>query len=273
MNTYDLIAFDMDGTLLNSNKEILPDSLNAIKLAARAGKTVALSTGRCLPELQNFRRILSDVRYFICVSGALVVENPSWKVIHESSIAPEIVEELFERTKFEDVMIHILSMDSVVQSSCAQDMNRYNMGIYQTMFDDITYQPDDIRKYYDSTHVPVYKMNFYSQNETQRQRIKATLSDMPLTFSYSEISSYECSPFGTTKGSGLKMLCKHLGIPIERTIAVGDADNDLDILKTAGLAIAMGNSNRRVLEISDVIVSDNDSNGCAEAIYKYLLQH
>lgn len=271
MNNYDLIAFDMDGTLLDSNKELRPESLSAIRKASEAGKIIALSTGRCLPELRAYRHVLSAVRYFICVSGALVVENPSWNTIYESTINPSLVTELFNRTQSEDLMVHILSLDSVVQSSCAQDMNKYNMGIYQQMFDDITYQADNIRDYYLSSKIPVYKLNFYCQNEGQRQHVKSLLADMPLTFSYSEIASYECSPLGTTKGSGLRKLCDYLNIPIERTIAVGDADNDLGILKTAGLAIAMGNSNRRVIEISDVIVSDNDHDGCAEAIYNHLL--
>jgi len=271
MNNYDLIAFDMDGTLLDSDKKLRPESLAAIHRAVQAGKIVALSTGRCLPELKAFRHVLSDVRYFICVSGALVVENPSWNTIYESTISPDCVEELFHRTKDEDLMIHIHSTDSVVQSSCAQDMSKYNMGVYQKMFDDITYQPENIKDYYSSSHIPVYKFNFYCQDENQRQRVKAAISDMPLSFSYSEITSYECSPALTTKGSGLIKLCEHLRIPLDRTIAVGDADNDLDILKTAGLAIAMGNSNQRVLEISDVIVNDNDHDGCVQAIDNYLL--
>lgn len=58
---------------------------------------------------------------------------------------------------------------------------------------------------------------------------------------------------------------------VKKTIAVGDADNDLEILRTAGLAVAMGNAKERVKTEADVIVADNDHDGCAEAIEKYLL--
>ena len=58
---------------------------------------------------------------------------------------------------------------------------------------------------------------------------------------------------------------------MERTIAVGDSDNDIEILKTAGLSVAMGNARPHIKEISDVIVADNNHGGCAKAIYKYLL--
>ena len=69
----------------------------------------------------------------------------------------------------------------------------------------------------------------------------------------------------------LKKLCEHLGLPLEQTIAVGDADNDTMALKTAGLSIAMGNATEPVKALADVIVADCDHNGCAEAIDKYLL--
>ena len=88
---------------------------------------------------------------------------------------------------------------------------------------------------------------------------------------YSEISSLEISAQGVDKGVGLKKLCEYLDIPIDQTIAVGDADNDLGALKYAGLAIAMGNANEHVKKIADVIVADCDHEGCAEAIETYLL--
>ena len=86
-----------------------------------------------------------------------------------------------------------------------------------------------------------------------------------------EQASLEISAVGVTKGTGLKKLCEHLGISLEETIAVGDADNDIDVLKTAGLSVAMGNANDTVKSICDVVVSDCDHDGCAEVIEKYLL--
>ena len=82
---YQLIAFDMDGTLLDSNKKILPSSLAAISDAADAGKTVILSTGRCLPELREYLPLLTQVRYLNCVSGALVVDRQTNTAIYSCS--------------------------------------------------------------------------------------------------------------------------------------------------------------------------------------------
>ena len=70
---------------------------------------------------------------------------------------------------------------------------------------------------------------------------------------------------------GLEKLCEYLDLPLKQTIAVGDADNDTMALKTAGLAVAMGNATGPIRELADVIVADCDHDGCAEAIDKYLL--
>ena len=86
-----------------------------------------------------------------------------------------------------------------------------------------------------------------------------------------ETTSLEISAKNTTKGLGLQKLCEHLGISIDEAIAVGDADNDLDVLKRAGLSVAMGNANDNVKKIADVVVEDCDHDGCVQAIEKYLL--
>jgi hydroxymethylpyrimidine pyrophosphatase-like HAD family hydrolase len=76
---------------------------------------------------------------------------------------------------------------------------------------------------------------------------------------------------GVSKGTGLADLCEVLGVPIAEAIGVGDAFNDVPMLKMAGLGAAMGNSNEEALRAADVVVKDNDHDGIAEVIDKYLL--
>ena len=71
MKKYELIAFDMDGTLLNSKKEIDKSSLDAIKYATEKGKIVILSTGRCPSQLQMYVNDIPNLRYLNCLSGAI----------------------------------------------------------------------------------------------------------------------------------------------------------------------------------------------------------
>ena len=87
-----------------------------------------------------------------------------------------------------------------------------------------------------------------------------------------EESSVEVNAKGIHKGIGLEKLCEYLNIPLSQTIVVGDADDDIEVLKKAGLAVAMGNANEKIKQLSDVIVSDNDHDGCVEVIEKYLIK-
>lgn len=271
MSNFDLIAFDMDGTLLDSSKKIRKDSLEMIKKASSLGKIICLSTGRCLPELQPYEKELSDVRYFICISGALVYDNQKKCALEKNAVPGDEAEKIFERIRGRDLMIHLLSDDSVVEKSKISQMERYKMGIYTGTFKKITLQVDDAVEHWRKTKIPLYKINLYSKSVEERAELLPVLSDLELTFAFSEIASLECTAKNVSKGSGLKSLCRRLGIPIEKTIAVGDADNDLEILKTAGLAVAMGNANENVKNLADVTVGDNDSGGCAQAIRDFLM--
>lgn len=271
MSSYDLIAFDMDGTLLGSDKKVREDSISAINRAVRAGKTVALSTGRSLAELTDFRDQFDSIHYFMCASGAYIYDNFENKVLYSQPIPSRIISVLFERVSREDLMVHIHSNEMLVQKDKQQHMSDYNMGIYQPMFDRITLKIRDLERYCLKTGVPVYKFNLYCRNACQRSAMKERLCDLPISIAYAETTSLECSAAGVSKASGLVWLCRHMGIPVECAIAVGDADNDLEILKTAGLGIAMGNANENARSVCDVIVAGNDEGGCAEAIDKYLL--
>ena len=269
---YQLIAFDLDGTLLDSAKRIRPESLAAIEKAAAAGKTVVLATGRCIPELSAYLEQLKNVKYTICISGAAVFETASGVPVFSKEIEPELVEELLRRSEGENVMVHLLSRRSIVEKGFECHMADYNMGVYQEMFDRLTEKPEDLRRFYREQHPVVNKLNFYCRTHAQRSRLEERLSDLPLTHCYAETHSLEFTPPGVSKGSALQLLCDRLGIPLEQSIAVGDAENDLDILRTAGLGIAMGNAFEIVKQTAKVTVRSNDEDGCAQAIGEYLLK-
>ena len=168
-------------------------------------------------------------------------------------------------------MIHFFSNGrSIVSKKDISNMDKYQMSIYQPMFKRVATTVDDIIDY--AKNHPIEKINLYHQNEAARAETFEKLKDLSLSFAFAETTSLEISPSNVTKGKGLIKLCDFLDIELSKTIAVGDADNDLDVLKTAGLAVAMKNANDNVKKICDVIVADNDHDGCKEAIEKYLIK-
>ena len=97
-----------------------------------------------------------------------------------------------------------------------------------------------------------------------------TYSNIDIVLANAESTSLEVSPKGVSKALGLKTLCEHLNITLDEVIVVGDADNDIEALKVAGLSVAMGNAKQHIKDMCDVIVSDNDHDGCVDVIERYL---
>jgi len=118
----------------------------------------------------------------------------------------------------------------------------------------------------------VEKLNLFSASADIRERLHSRICGLPLAIAFAEGASLELSPRNVSKASGLVWLCGHLDIPLHKTIIVGDADNDAQVLRIAGLSVAMGNALPHIKELCDVVVADNDHDGCAEAVDRYLLE-
>ena len=271
MSRYQLIAFDMDGTLLDSGKNISPDSLEAIRRADEAGKLVALSTGRCPAELAAYMEQLSALRYVIGVSGALVYDCRTGEKLFAQYLSGEEVATILAAAEGEDVMPQALGDVGYIQRDHFDHIEEYGMGVYRPSFEKNMILKGEVRRFIREEKPKLHKINFYCRTPEQREIIERRLAGSGLQLVHSEITGLECSPGGITKGLGLEKLCGAIGLPAEQTIAVGDANNDLDILARAGLSVAMGNANAQVLAAADVVVADNDHGGCAEAIDRYLM--
>ena len=96
------------------------------------------------------------------------------------------------------------------------------------------------------------------------------LDKLPLTYNSGIPLNFEISPQNVNKGMGLEILSRVTGIPVSDMIAVGDEGNDLEMVQTAGLGVAMGNAIAPVKAVADVITNDCDHDGVAEIIETYL---
>ena len=146
------------------------------------------------------------------------------------------------------------------------------MEVYRDMFERVTVKWEDICGQYLEKPFPVAKLNIYHTSEEARNYTRQRIEELQLGVEMvnAETTSLEISAKGIDKGIGLEKLCQYLNISLSQTIVVGDADNDIGAMKKAGLAVAMGNANERIKELADVMVADNDHDGCREVIEKYI---
>ncbi len=271
MQSYELIALDMDGTALTADKRLLDETVRDMDEAAARGKTVVLATGRCMPELAGYRDKLAGVRYVIAVSGAVLYDLREDKTLYCAGIDRELVLRLVTIAGQYDAMAHLLCADaSVLPAGKAARADDYGMGPYQELYSTSAKLVPDIRAEAEA-RPSVPKVNIYFHSQADRQAAYETIKTLPLTVTFSEQAGLEMSPPGVDKGTGLRRLADMLGIPMEATVAVGDGDNDRPMLAAAGLAVAVGNADLDVIVMADAVVADNDHNGAGQAIRGLLL--
>ena len=272
MKTYKLAAFDMDGTFLNSRKEILPSTVEACKRASAAGRIIAIDTGRAVSELTLYPFVEMGIRYGACTCGTVIYDFALEKVLAKKAISAEFIPVIADASAKEDLMLQVM-VDGIsyVEAADVKNMPHFQMAVYQPLYEATTSLVEDVRAFAIEHAHEVNKMNLYHATPEGRLRTQARLSRLPLDFTYAEETSFEITPRGVSKGTGLVDLCAVLGIPIEEAIGVGDAYNDVPMLEIAGLGVAMGNSNEAALKAADVVVGDNDHDGIAEVIGRYLL--
>lgn len=271
MSKYKLIALDMDGTLLNSKKEISPKNMEYIEKAFEQGKHVVISTGRCVAELQQYIDMIPNLRYLICMSGAMIYDLKEEKIIYSTEIPAAALEKIKSIEARKDVMIILQSRACILNRRSLERLEEYNMGEYRKLLETVSTKTDNVFDYVEKNKQVVGKVNICHTSIEEMEETKKELAGFGLEFNYANGKSLEISPENITKGTGIVRLCEYLGIDIEETIAVGDADNDMDGLKKAGLGVAMENALERVKDVADDITKDCDNDGCAWVIEKYLL--
>lgn len=264
--TCKIIAVDMDGTLLKSDKTIHPDSIRDIQAAAAKGIHVVYCTGRALSELQSYFEVLPTVRYAVCYSGAIVYDRLENKCIYRAEIEQSYIKKVTETAKKYEAMTHFLTeKESIVSSSDITHMNDFHMGVYQTMYREVTRQVRDMEEE-GRLHDSIAKINIYFRSADERSKGYEELKQLPLTFAFAEETSLEMTAQSVTKATGLEHLAEYLKVPVSQVAGIGDADNDRDMLNKVGFSVAMGNASDDIKDHCDFITKDNDHNGVGEAI-------
>ena len=273
MTKYLLVAIDLDGTLLTSDKRVLPETIKDISEASEKGIHIVYCTGRGPAEMKEYLGLLPSIRYGICLSGALVYDFQEHKEIYINSIPKDMFNEIIEANKPYDGMIHLLTgKESIVREDQINHMEDFHMGVYTPLFKKFAKTVKNIKEEankYDS----IPKINIYFHSEKERNEVYEKLKNLNLDFTFTEETSLEINAKDTTKGSGLLALASYLGIPLSQIIGIGDGNNDYSFLKIVGLPIAMGNANENIKNISKCITDDNNNNGSGKAIRKYCLHN
>ena len=266
-----LIAVDMDGTLLRTDKTVDPRTADDIRTAIEKGLQIAYCTGRGTAEMRNAFRDLPMIRYAILTSGAVVYDCAEDKFIYQNGIVHPYIEQIVDIADRYSAMPHFLTdRESIIAEKDVSHMADFHMGIYQPMFQKIARRVKNMAAE-GMRHKAIAKINIYFRSVEDRNENYEVLKHLPLQVTLSENTTLEMTAPETNKGTGLERLADYLRIPISQTAAIGDNYNDIDMLKAAGFSVAMGNAAAGIRELCDYVTADNDHNGVGQAI-RFILQ-
>jgi len=258
----DLIALDLDGTALLPDHTLAPETCRAIAAARAQGVRVVIATGRSSREAAWFAREGGFDSHAAALGGAVVADCETGKQLRRWDLprdgGREVLKLCLERRL--DPMI-FAGEQILIPAWSAEALGRY---FPRPVWEEDVVLLDDPLGWLEGYDGPLTKLHVEGDPARFPIREAAALPGMNLTSSGPGDFELVCQDID--KGTALALLAEFYGIPLERCAAVGDSENDLGMLRAAGIAVAMGSACPAAVEAARFQVADNLHHGAAQAI-------
>ncbi|TYH12991.1 hypothetical protein ES288_A06G109700v1 [Gossypium darwinii] len=268
------IFCDMDGTLLNRKSQVSLTNARALKEASSRGLKIVIATGKARPaaisvlqmvDLAGKDGIISEHSPGVFLQG-LLVYGINGREIFKRNLDPNVCREAGHYS-----LEHKVPLVAFCQDCCLTLFNHPLVDTLHTVYHEpkAEIMPSvehlvtaaDIQKliFFDTAEgIATNLRPYWSEATKDHASVVQAVSDM-----------LEIVPFGTSKGSGVKLLLDHLGVSSKEIMAIGDGENDMEMLELASLGVALSNGSDKTKAVADVIGVSNDEDGVADAIYRY----
>lgn len=265
-----ILFLDFDETLLSSDKTVSKENQQALLAAWKKGHIIAFDTGRPLRGAKKLYELtgLPQKRCFLlCYQGCYIYDLAKESLLADYPIESHTLSQLLSVLQERNIYFHAYTDDGFYCMEETEETRRYF---------DLTKEPYEVTDIDRILAERIYKI--MAIDYTNRARLVALSeavsdrSDLSLEHFFSSPWFYEFCGQGENKGRGLLRLCEHLGIDPSDTIAIGDEENDLSMIRAAGLGVVMCNAREEIRLQADLVTTrDNNHGGVAEIIEKYLL--
>jgi Cof subfamily protein (haloacid dehalogenase superfamily) len=272
MDAIRLIAMDMDGTLLDQRQRIPPPNLLALQQATAQGVRIAICSGRTARDVSYFASDAGlDRCAVLALNGGCCLETPHAEPYAVHTFPADTARLVEAALLRHEVTFACFQADRVIVLKGDPQHVRAQWGTYvdRDKPEAYAYGEEALRRYADEG---VCKYVYIDAPNVKRiARIAEELSQVPgLMVTSSWNDNLELMPAGIGKGSALAQLAARLMIPREQVMAIGDYDNDLEMIRFAGVGVAMANGSQRVKDAADYITLTNEESGVAAAIRRYI---
>lgn len=265
MTDYRLAAFDMDGTLLDSTRDLQPGTRRAFDAMHAAGTRIMLASGRPIPGLAMLARKLGlgENLVFAGMNGSVVVDQATGEEIARHPLPADIAKDLIARAQAHGIMVMLPHGDELIVEDATHPRVQY-----EANGNDLTVRVVDSLVEFQEAPTKVLFCAELPDLAPLHEELMRDLGGR-IELAYSSHIYMEATAAGVDKGSAITDFCEANGITLDQVIAFGDNGNDVNMLRTAGLGVAMANGIPDAREAADVVTTSNDDEGIA----RILVQH
>ncbi len=288
-----LIITDLDGTLLNRNKEISPFNKETLIDAQKKGVILALASGRGEQSLREYAAVLhmhDFGGYLICNNGQKVIRLSDEHISFNGEISTTDARRAYHFARRYDFEMFIEGNDGIsvytpsnlllirliykwiikmIPSNRSQSRGNGWMnffGVFQERRWNLINSAEEINEVY-------FKIG-YAQRKYRLDKASQALQDtLKDSFEIMRVSDMwiDMSPIGVTKSLGMRKVMEEHGIDRSEVLAIGDSQNDITMIRDAGIGVAMGNAMNEIKLIADDVTTTNTEDGVGRAVCKYLI--
>jgi len=267
-----LIALDVDGTLLDDRKRLPPENRDALLEAAQQGILISMASGRMVCTIEPIEAEVGVDCIIIAYNGGQVMGRLSEgrpSIFHQP-IPIDVVDFFIRFTREHDYLLNFYHGDQLDTEDGPR--RRPFMELYTVRTGAQYHLVDDLAKAFPGV-CPTKLILLAHQEERDRlhDEFRVTLEGRAF-ITKSEPEYLEITAAGVNKGNAIPVIAERYGVPTAEIMAVGDAENDIGMLRAAGLGVAMANASPQVKAEADVVTErTNNEAGAAEAIRRWAL--
>ena len=264
-----ILVLDIDGTLVNSEKKITPETLKYLKMIQEQGHIVALASGRPFPGLKQYSDALGLAEYggyALSFNGGKVISCATQEVIYTKAIPNRYAKILYEFAKERHIGMVTYKDNQVITGTDTDGYMEFEARLNHMEL----CQVDDFLKVVDFDMIKCL-MTAEPEVAEQYEKELAALVSPDLNVFRSEPYFIEITVKGVDKAESIARLLEHIDMKREQCICCGDGFNDKTMVEYAGVGVAMGNAQQTVKDVADYVTASCDEDGLVEVIKKFVL--
>ena len=270
-----MAGLDLDGTLLRQDKSISDYSRQVLRRAAERGTVIVPVTGRPLAGVPAPVKSLPGVRYCITSNGAAVYDLQEGKVLREVLMDPGTALRVLACAEQICAIREIFTggWGYHVPEDYEKLKKRFAGTPVMSYIDSSRKKTESLEEFVRRRQKGLENISIMCGCFEEREKVRERLEEISgINVILPWKTDLEITDGKAEKGDALLYLAERLGIRREEILAAGDGDNDLSLLKKAGLALAMGNAPPHIKEAADYITEDNEHDGACRALERFMLE-